>query len=219
MKKKIIIAFVLLIILSTYSPYKNLNIASLFKIDKIIVENNYLLEETEVRNQLSFLYKSNIFFLDHLKTKNEISKESLIESLEIKKIYPRTLRVKIFEKEPIAVIQNKKEKKFFTKKGYVAKYFESEKIQNLPIVFGDEKNFKIFYINLKKTNFPIKIINSFYLFDSNRWDLIIKDNRTIKLPNKNYTESLKNFLDIKDYNNLEKYKIFDYRINNQLILK
>ena len=85
--------------------------------------------------------------------------------------------------------------------------------------FGDEKNFKIFYTNLKKTNFPIKIINSFYLFDSNRWDLIIKDNRTIKLPNKNYIESLKNFLDIKDYNNLEKYKIFDYRINNQLILK
>ena len=82
-----------------------------------------------------------------------------------------------------------------------------------------KKNFKIFYINLKKTNFPIKIINFFYLFDSNRWDLIIKDNRTIKLPTKNYTESLKNFLDIKDYNNLEKYKIFDYRINNQLILK
>ena len=219
MKKKIIIAFVLLIILSTYSPYKNLNITSLFKINRIIVENNSLLEEAEVRNQLSFLYKSNIFFLDDLKTKNKIPKESFIESLEIKKIYPRTLRVKIFEKEPIAVIQNKKEKKFFTKKGYVAKYFESEKIQNLPIVFGDEKNFKIFYTNLKKTNFPIKIINSFYLFDSNRWDLIIKDNRTIKLPNKNYTESLKNFLDIKDYNNLEKYKIFDYRINNQLILK
>ncbi len=219
MKKKIIIAFVLLIILSTYSPYKNLNITSLFKINRIIVENNSLLEEAEVRNQLSFLYKSNIFFLDDLKTKNKIPKESFIESLEIKKIYPRTLRVKIFEKEPIAVIQNKKEKKFFTKKGYVAKYFESEKIQNLPIVFGDEKNFKIFYTNLKKTNFPIKIINSFYLFDSNRWDLIIKDNRTIKLPNKNYIESLKNFLDIKDYNNLEKYKIFDYRINNQLILK
>ena len=219
MKKKIIIAFVLLIILSTYSPYKNLNITSLFKINRIIVENNSLLEEAEVRNQLSFLYKSNIFFLDDLKTKNKIPKESFIESLEIKKIYPRTLRVKIFEKEPIAVIQNKKEKKFFTKKGYVAKYFESEKIQNLPIVFGDEKNFKIFYTNLKKTNFPIKIINSFYLFDSNRWDLIIKDNRTIKLPNKNYIERLKNFLDIKDYNNLEKYKIFDYRINNQLILK
>ena len=53
MKKKIIIAFVLLIILSTYSPYKNLNITSLFKINRIIVENNSLLEEAEVRNQLS----------------------------------------------------------------------------------------------------------------------------------------------------------------------
>ena len=116
----------------------------------------------------------------------------LDRSLEIKKIYPRTLESN-FEKNQLLLFKIKKEKKIFTKKGYIAKYFESEKIQNLPIVFGDEKNFKIFYINLKKTNFPIKIINSFYLFDSNRWDLIIKDNRTIKLPTKNYTESLKNF--------------------------
>ena len=61
MKKKIIIAFVLLIILSTYSPYKNLNIASLFKIDRIIVENNYLLEEQKLEINYPF-YISQIFF-------------------------------------------------------------------------------------------------------------------------------------------------------------
>ena len=33
-----------------------------------------------------------------------------------------------------------KREKFFTEKGEIAKYFE-KKLQNLPIVFGDEKKF------------------------------------------------------------------------------
>ena len=36
---------------------------------------------------------------------------------------------------------------------------------------------------------------------------------------KNYTESLQNFLKLKNRNNFDKHRIFDYRINNQLILK
>ena len=45
------------------------------------------------------------------------------------------------------------------------------------------------------------------------------DKKILKLPTKNYTESLINFINIKDKTNFENYKIFDYRLNNQLILK
>ena len=41
----------------------------------------------------------------------------------------------------------------------------------------------------------------------------------IKLPAENYEKSLKNFLGLKDHNNFYKYKVFDYRIQDQLILK
>ena len=41
----------------------------------------------------------------------------------------------------------------------------------------------------------------------------------IKLPVKDYKESLKNFLSIKNQDKFKKYKIFDYRIKDQLILK
>jgi hypothetical protein len=39
------------------------------------------------------------------------------------------------------------------------------------------------------------------------------------LPIKDYTESLKNFINFSEEKNFEKYKVFDYRINDQLILK
>ena len=72
---------------------------------------------------------------------------------------------------------------------------------------------------MKSIDFPIDQIKTFFLFESKRWDIVTKTNQTIKLPIKNYRESLKNFMEIKEQVNFEKYKIFDYRIVDQLILK
>ncbi len=47
----------------------------------------------------------------------------------------------------------------------------------------------------------------------------MKDQKIIKLPTKNFNESVKNFLRLESEINFEKYKIFDYRIKDQLILK
>ena len=45
------------------------------------------------------------------------------------------------------------------------------------------------------------------------------DNKVIKLPVTNYTSSLKNYLNLKEKKEFKNYKVFDYRIRNQLILK
>ena len=44
------------------------------------------------------------------------------------------------------------------------------------------------------------------------------DEKTIKLPIKDYLSSLKNFMISKENSNFNNYKIFDYRIKDQLIL-
>ena len=62
------------------------------------------------------------------------------------------------------------------------------------------------------------MIRSFYFFESGRWDLIMNDDKVIKLPITNYLSSLKNFMLSKSNNNFNNYKIFDYRIKDQLIL-
>jgi len=62
------------------------------------------------------------------------------------------------------------------------------------------------------------MIKSFYLFESGRWDLIMDDDKVIKLPIKDYLFSLKNFMSSKTNSNFNNYKIFDYRIKDQLIL-
>ena len=93
-----------------------------------------------------------------------------------------------------------------------------EAYKSLPIVFGSGEDFYSLYKELKNIKFPLEMIKSFYFFESGRWDLIMYDEKVIKLPIDDYIFSLKNFLLSKDNSNFKNYKIFDYRIKDQLIL-
>tara|TARA_Y100000591_G_C21804595_1_gene684061 strand:+ start:213 stop:872 length:660 start_codon:yes stop_codon:yes gene_type:complete len=219
MKNRFFFALIILILFSTYISKDNLLLKLNFEVKEIIVENNYIMREDEIKNELSFLYNSNLLFLKNKDIIKNLKDKSFIESFEIRRIFPNKVKIKIYEKKPVAILQNKMKKYYFTNKGGVVDYQDLNQFQNLPIVFGDSKNFKKFFTSLKKINFPINSIKMVYYFESRRWDLITKQNKTIKLPIKNYNKSLINFLSIKDKDNFAKYKIFDYRINNQLILK
>ena len=218
MNKRFLIAIFLLLLFSTYNIEKKFELKD-FKIKLITIENNEIIQEGVIKKNLSFLYNQNLFLMKTNEVKNKMNEIDFIDSFKIKKIYPNEIRIKVFEKTPIVILQNKKEKKYYTSKDDVIDFINLKQFQNLPTVFGDKESFKVFYENLKSTKFPLNEIKAFYLFESKRWDLITYENQTLKLPIQNYNKSLKNFHEIKDQENFKKYKIFDYRINNQLILK
>ena len=136
-----------------------------------------------------------------------------------KKKYPDTLIIKIFEKKPLAILINKNTKYYLSEKIDLIEFKNFKEYQDLPYIFGNRKKFKIFYENLIKINFPLNSINKYTLFKADRWDIVTKDKKLIKLPIKDYTKSLKNYLELINKNDFKKYEVFDYRIQNQLILK
>lgn len=217
MNKRLFIALTLMLLLTTYKLGNEINLN--LGVKKIIIENNNILSEKQVKEDLLFLYEKNLFFLNNNLIKKQIDKNSLIESFKIKKIYPNTVKIQVFEKEPVFILQNKKKRYYFTKKNLLINYTNIKKFENLPIVFAEKENFEKFYSELKKIKFPIKIVKAFYFFDSKRWDLLTVNNKTIKLPIKDYDISLKNFINIQKKESFKKYTIFDYRITDQLILK
>ena len=218
MKKRVLFASVIFVFLSTYTSKINNSLDRNIKIEKITIENNKILDDQTIKKKISFLYEENLFFLNNKKIISKLQELDLIDSIEIKKIYPNQIKVKIFEKQILAIIQNKKEKNYYTNKGLI-NYKKLNGFEDLPVVFGDNKSFEIFYNDLEKIDFPISDIKKFYLFESKRWDIITLENQIIKLPIKNYDLSLKNFIKLKNQTNFRKYKTFDYRINDQLILK
>ena len=67
MKRRLFIALMMFLIFSTYTIQENFKFHKKLIIQQIIIDNNYILNEDQLREKLSFLYGTNIFFL---KTKN-----------------------------------------------------------------------------------------------------------------------------------------------------
>ena len=219
MNNKNILGIILLILFSTFIP-QNKFIINKFEIKEIKIENNDILEDQELIKIFSFLYRKNIIFLNSSELKKNLDQKSFIKKIEIKKIFPGKLVIKVFEKKPIAIIVDKSQKKFYLdNKIDLIEYRKILKYEKLPIIEGEAKNFKILFDDLIKINFPIDQILRYRHFKVNRWDIEMTNKKILKLPEKNYTKSLIDFINVKDQTNFEKYKIFDYRLNNQLILK
>ena len=218
MKKRLLIAIALLILLTTITLHPIITISK-FNLKKINIENNFLLSKKDIKKLLIPIYDTNLIILRNKEIENLLTQNSLIDSFNIKKKYPNVLKIKIFEKKPIAILQNKKKKFYLSEKIDLIEFKDLPDYQNLPYVFGNKDEFEIFYTNLIEINFPFNQIKKYTLYETNRWDLLTKNNNMIKLPSKNYMESLKNYLNLQNKNDFKKYKIFDYRINNQLILK
>jgi len=218
MKKRIVIGLGLLILLTTITSQQKI-VISKFYLKEINIENNTLTKKKDIKKLLFPIYNKNLIFLENLEIEKALMQNSFIESFEIKKKYPNILIIKIFEKKPIAILQNKKNKFYLSEKIELIKFKNLPDYRNLPYIIGNKEDFEIFYNNLNKIDFPFDQIKKYTLHESKRWDLETVNNKLIRLPAKDYIKSIKNFLNLINNNNFKKYKSFDYRINNQLILK
>ena len=142
MKNKSVLGVALLILFSTFISQKKVTISK-FKIREIIIENNKIFEDQELINVFSFLYNKNIIFLNSRELKKKLGKKSFVEKFEIKKIFPNKLVIKVFEKEPIAILIDEHKKKYFLGRQVdLIEYRKISKYENLPIVKGESKSKK-----------------------------------------------------------------------------
>ena len=221
MSKSFIWLILLFICLTTYKPNFNLFPSFHLNIEQIIIENNLVIESQEIKKELNYIYGKSLIFFNFNEIEEYLKTINFIDSFIVKKIYPNKIKLIINEKIPIAILQNKRKKYYISNKGKLINFRRLEAYNELPVVFGNGSGsaFYSLYTDLQSLEFPVKIIKSFYFFESGRWDLIMHNGRVIKLPIKDYLFSLENFMSSKNNKNFNKYNIFDYRIKDQLILK
>ena len=215
----ILTTLILLIFLTTFNPANFKSNFNFFKIKNIEFENINFINEDILKNFfLENYYNKSLIDFQKPQILEVIKKFDIIDTMEVKKIYPHKLKINIEEKIPVAILI--KDRKFFylTENGKLINYFEHPSLEKLPSIIGGLGNFFEIYKILIKNNFLISGVKSFYYFDIGRWDIILKDGKTLKLPPENFDLSIENFSQINNNENFKNYKIFDYRIKNQLIL-
>ena len=218
-RKNFFLFVIFFLLLTTFNEREqDLRKKFFFQIKQIEFIHNDVLNES-IKEKFLSLKGRNLLKLSKKDINKTVKDFPLISHARINKIYPDKLRIEIFEKEIIANLFEGKKKFHVDDKGNFINFTNIEKYETKPGVFGGKEYFFSFYKNLVSLNFPINEIHSFYFFEIGRWDIEFKDGKILKLPTENFEQSLINFNEIYDNQKFKDYKIFDFRIDNQLILK
>ena len=208
--------------LTTYNFYiDNKSFSTFFDLKKIEVLGITNIEENKIKNKLNILKGTNIIFVKKNKINNIVKEFSFIDKLSIKKIYPDKIRITIIELEPIGIFLTENKKLLLLENGISVILNNQKNFANLTHVNGvdGDKNFYIFYKDLMKTEFDINLIEEVRYFKTKRWDIILKNDKLIRLPIMDYNKSLKEFVGFYRKDEFKNFTVFDFRINGQLILK
>jgi len=223
-KKSLFLWLFLLPVLTTYNFDSKENfISSFFKIKKIEIEGIQNLDRKEIEEKFNSFKEKNIIFTNQKQFRKLIENLTLVKEIKVKKIYPDKIKITIKEFKIIGIFVDEKNQTEYilTDHGKIINNQNKKQFNDLPFVFGEnaDKIFFTFYPFLKAAGFEIELIKYFNYFDIKRWDIALKDGKLIKLPSTNYEKSLKKFLSIYETENFKKFKVFDFRVNGQLIIK
>lgn len=219
-KKKLFLYFFLLLFLTTFHNLKFYNYdfinLSIKNVDVFGLSKD---ENFKISKKITRDISKNILFLNKDYFNNFFKKNSLVDSFEIKKIYPNSLEINIKKTKFIAIVEIKGDKFFVGSNKKLTKYKNINK--NLPNIY-DNVNIDDF-IKLKKeidnSKLDFNIISDLYFFPSGRWDIKIKKNVLIKLPKKNLSNTLDLVSLIISDKKFKDNKIIDMRVKNLIISK
>ena len=215
--KKILIYFFLLILVGSINN-TNLSDLKLHNINEINIIGLDIKDKSILLKKIKNTDLNNIFLINKKDLINEIELNSLVEKYLIFKRYPSTLDIKIVKTKFLAKI-NKNGKIFYL--GSNGKFTKNDLSNNqLPYIFGNPDIIEFFSIKeiIDKSKISYSEIKNLYFFPSKRWDLELKNNTIIKLPNDNTNLALNLAIEFLYDNEFINNKIIDARIENQIIL-
>ena len=215
--KKILIYFFLLILVGSINN-TNLSDLKLHNINEINIIGLDIKDKSILLKKIKNSHLNNIFSINKNDLINEIELNSLVEKYLIFKRYPSTLDIKIEKTKFLAKI-NKNGQIFYL--GSNGKFTKNDFSNNqLPYIFGNPDIIEFFSIKeiIDKSKISYSEIKNLYFFPSKRWDLELKNNTIIKLPNNNTNLALNLAIEFLYDDEFINNKIIDARIENQIIL-
>ena len=168
---------------------------------------------------MEYLKKKNIFFINKNILNNILKDINYVDSYSVSKVYPSQINIFLKKTEFVGITYIQGTKYLIGLNGKIIIEKNHKYQNNLPVIFGEflPQNYIEILNKLKNNKFDIKNILEFYYYKNERWDLTLKNNIKIKLPNHGVDSALKIAKLYIDQTNHEK-KIIDLRVANQVII-
>ena len=217
-KSKIILIYCFLLIIFSSISNNALNILEIIKIQNIKISGLDQKDNQIILNKLRDLNLENIFNINKYEIEKLLNSNSLIESYKVFKEYPSTINIDIKKTSFLAKLNNNGKIFLIGSNGKLT--LERKLHNDLPYIFGKPniEDFLELKKILEKSKFSYNQIESFYFYPSQRWDLKLKENILLKLPNNFTNELLDNLYKFIEKYNLKNSTVIDARVKNQIIL-
>ncbi len=197
------------------------DLESTVKISEIKIENTKKEIDHIIVSNTNFLLDKNIFSINKKLLLEKLKKLNFIESISIKKEYPSTINIKTKVTSLIAITYIDQKKYYVGQNG---NFISEKKISNekqLPIIFGKFNVDDYILLQKKLLNQKIDLneVIKYYFHKNKRWDLYLKNNILIQLPQKKIDSAINLYKQFIINNKINPNAIIDLRISNRLIFK
>ena len=215
--RKIIIYLFLFTILASVNNLKYINL-QIFKIDQINISGLDNIDNTNLYESIKNFKNKNIFLVDNFQISKNINSKNLVEEFKVFKEYPSTININIIKTNFLGITKINNIDYLIGSNGKFIKKTDKQIIK-LPFIFGSINVDEFLILNefLNKSNFELSKIESFYYYQSKRWDIKTKKGLIIRLPSELNVNLLNEVLQILEDEKFKDIKTLDFRQKNQII--
>ena len=215
--RKIIIYLFLFTILASVNNLKYINL-QIFKIDEINISGLDNIDNTNLHESIKNFKNKNIFLVDNFEISKNINSNNFVEEFKVFKEYPSTININIIKTNFLGITKINNIDYLIGSNGKFIKKTDKQIIK-LPFIFGSINVDEFLILNefLNKSNFELSKIESFYYYQSKRWDIKTKKGLIIRLPSELNVNLLNEVLQILEDEKFKDIKTLDFRQKNQII--
>ena len=163
-----------------------------FAIEDVKVSGNVQTSEIEILQLLGLDGTTSLVALDVDAARQKIATLPWVKSVEVRKVYPKAIEVKLVEKTAYGIWQHGSELSLIEKDGSVIAPLRDNKYASLPLFVGRDAEMAAAKVEQEFANWPDirSHVKAFVRVGERRWDLYLDDGVAVKLPEDNIDKAL-----------------------------
>jgi len=194
-----------------------------FAIQDVKVEGRIHTPKTEIAKNLNVNLGDSIYVFNPQAARESIKSIAWVEDASVERVLPNSIRIKVTERTPKALWQNQGTHSVIDAKGVVIRGQNPVNFKDLPLIIGREAPQHSHELLEALQKFPHiqKQLKAAIHQGGSRWDLRLKSDFDVKLPDHNIEAALQKFTEIEREHGVttKDILVIDLRSPNKLVLR
>ncbi len=167
-----------------------------FAVDNVKLAGNVHISEIDVLQSLGLDGATSLVSLDVDEARRRVAELPWVASVEIRKIYPKTILLNIKERQPFGIWQHGSDLSLIEENGSVIAPLRDNKFANLPLFVGRDAESEAKNVIAEFADAPqiAARVKAYVRISDRRWDLHLDNGVVVKLPEDDVADALKRLI-------------------------